>query len=398
MNASRQTSGERISAADMLSRLIGFDTTSANSNLALIEAVADYLEGHGIASRLIRNEAGDKANLFATIGPARDGGLVLSGHTDVVPVAGQDWSSDPFAAATRDGRIYGRGSCDMKGFIACCLALAPEMIAARLKTPIHFAFSYDEEVGCAGVPGLLAEIANSLPQPAMAIIGEPTSMQLVNSHKGIYAFETVLTGLEAHSSATHIGVSAILHGAEFIAFLASLADEMREKGPLLEAFDPPYTTFNIGQIDGGTAVNIIPRECRIIWEFRPVPGLDPARLKARIAAYAEDELRPRMRARFPGAEVTTTEFAGAPPLVPQDGSPAEALVRRLTGANRAGTVAFATEAGQFAEKDMSAVVIGPGSIDQAHKPGEYVDLSQLASCEDFLKKLIAWAAETAPGE
>ncbi len=381
----------------MLARLIAFDTVSANSNLALIEAVADYLDGHGIASRLIRNEAGDKANLFATIGPVRDGGLVLSGHTDVVPVAGQDWSSDPFEAVTKDARIHGRGACDMKGFIAVCLALVPEMVAARLKTPIHFAFSYDEEVGCAGVPGLLAEIANRLPQPAMAIIGEPTSMRLVNSHKGIYAFETVLSGLEAHSSATHLGVSAILHGAEFITFRASLAEEKREQGPFAEAFEPPYTTFNIGRISGGTAVNIIPRECRIIWEFRPIPGLDLERLKARITAFTEDELRPRMRARFPGAEVTTRQSAAAPPLVPRQGSPAEALVRRLTGANRAGTISFATEAGQFAEKDMSAVVIGPGSIDQAHKPDEYVDLSQLATCEDFLTQLIAWAAETTPG-
>ncbi len=398
MNTPPRSTGENISAADMLARLIGFDTTSANSNMALIEAVADYLDGHGIDSRLIRNEAGDKANLFATIGPAGDGGLVLSGHTDVVPVAGQDWSSDPFAAETRDARIYGRGSCDMKGFIACCLALVPEMLAARLKTPIHFAFSYDEEIGCAGAPRLLAEIANSLPRPAMAIIGEPTLMQLINSHKGIYAFETVLTGLEAHSSGPHLGVSAILHGAEFIAFLASLAEEMRMQGPFAEAFDPPYTTFNIGQINGGTAVNIIARECRIVWEFRPVPGLDVESLKTRITAFAEDELRPRMRARFPGAEVKTTEIAGAPPLSPREGSPAEALVRRLTGANRAGSISFATEAGQFAEKDMSAVVIGPGSIDQAHKPDEYVDLEQLASCEAFLKKLIAWAAQTTPGD
>ncbi|MHA1536791.1 MAG: acetylornithine deacetylase, partial [Alphaproteobacteria bacterium] len=342
MSDTRHASGERLSTADMLTRLIGFDTTSKNSNMALIEAVAEYLQGHGIASRLIGNEAGDKANLFATIGPERDGGLVLSGHTDVVPVAGQDWSSDPFAAVARDGRIYGRGSCDMKGFIAACLALVPEMIEARLQTPIHFAFSYDEEVGCTGVPGLLAEIAKSLPQPAMAIIGEPTSMQLVNAHKGIFVFETVLSGLEAHSSATHIGVSAILHGAEFITFLGSLAEEMREQGPFGEAFDPPYTTFNIGQVNGGTAVNIIPRECRIIWEFRPIPGLDLAALKARIEGFTEDELLPRMRQRFPGAEVRTTEFAGAPPLVPREGSAAEALVRRLTGANRAGTVSFAT--------------------------------------------------------
>ena len=396
MNIPRQPSGERIAARDMLARLIGFDTTSALSNLALIDSVADYLDGHGVTSRLIRNEAGDKANLFATVGPETDGGLVLSGHTDVVPVAGQDWSSDPFEAVIKDGRLFGRGSCDMKGFIAASLSLVPEMLAAELKTPIHFAFSYDEEVGCAGVPGLLAEIAKSLPQPAMAIIGEPTSMQLVNSHKGIYAFETVLTGREAHSSATDDGVSAILHGTEFIAFLASLAEEMSTQGPFREAFDPPYTTFNIGQINGGTAVNIIPRECRIVWEFRPVPGLDPSSLKTRIETFANDVLRPRMQARFPEANVTTTEFAGAPPLVPQEGSPAEALVRRLTGANRAGSISFATEAGQFAEKDMSAVVIGPGSIEQAHKPDEYIDLSQLAACEDFLKKLIAWAANTAP--
>jgi acetylornithine deacetylase len=389
-------SAPRTSTAAMLGELIAIDTTSVNSNLPFVDHVADYLRGHGVEVTRVHNEAGDKANLFATIGPPGDGGIALSGHSDVVPVAGQDWSSDPFRALEKDGRIYGRGACDMKGFIAAALALVPEMIAAEPRTPLHLVFSYDEELGCIGVGTLIDQIAKSLPKPALAIIGEPTGMQLVNANKGIYAFETELTGLEAHSSATHIGVSAIFHGAELVGFIGALADEMATRGPFAHDFNPPYTSFNVGVIEGGTAVNIIPKSCRLSYEFRPVPGADPEAIKARIAAFVEGDLLPRMRKRFPDAAVVTTQGAAAPPLVPTDPSPAEALVRKLTGANRGGTVAFATEAGHFQATGISAVIIGPGSIDQAHKPDEYVALDQLAQCEDFLRKVIAHAAATEP--
>ena len=317
-------------------------------------------------------------------------GVLGEGEKEIMLLGHMDTVEGFIPIRLEDGRLYGRGAVDAKGPLATFI-LAAARVGPLPDKRIVVVGAVEEEAHSKGARYLLNSFT-----PQMAIIGEPTSMQLVNAHKGIFAFETVLSGLEAHSSATHIGVSAVLHGAEFITFLASLAEEMREQGPFGDAFDPPYTTFNIGQVNGGTAVNIIPRECRIIWEFRPIPGLDLAALKARIEGFTEDQLLPRMRERFPGAGVRTTEFAGAPPLVPREGSAAEALVRRLTGANRAGTVSFATEAGQFAEKDMSAVVIGPGSIDQAHKPDEYVDLEQLAACEEFLKKLIAWAAETAP--
>jgi len=389
-------SGPNITTAAMLGELIAIDTTSANSNLPFVDHVADYLRSHGIEVTRVHNAERTKANLFATIGPAGDGGIALSGHSDVVPVAGQDWTSDPFRAVEKDGRIYGRGACDMKGFIAAALALVPEMIEADVKTPLHLVFSYDEELGCIGVGTLIDEIAKSLPQPAMAIIGEPTGMQLVNANKGIFAFETELTGLEAHSSATHIGVSAIFHGAELVSFIGALADELAERGPFAHDFDPPYTSFNVGLIEGGTAINIIPKSCRIAYEFRPVPGADPEAIKARIAEFIERDLLPRMRKRFPDAAVVTTQGAAAPPLVPTDPSPAEALVREITGANRAGTVAFATEAGHFQATGLSAVIFGPGSIDQAHKPDEYVELAQLTQCEDFLRKVIAHAAANAP--
>jgi len=390
------STGSTTTAA-MLSELIAIDTVSANSNLPFVEHVADYLRGHKIEVTLVHNAERTKANLFATIGPEGDGGIALSGHSDVVPVEGQSWSSDPFTALEKDGRIYGRGACDMKGFIAATLALVPEMIEADPKTPLHLVYSYDEELGCIGIGTLIAEIAKSLPLPKIAIIGEPTDMKLVNSHKGIYVLETELTGLEAHSSATHIGVSAIFHGAELVAFLGELAAEMAERGPFAHDFDPPYTSFNIGLIEGGTAINIIPKSCRLAYEFRPIPGADPNAIKARINDFIEGDLLPRMKKRFPDAAVVTTEGASTPPLVPLQASPAEALVRDITGANRAGTVSFSTEAGHFQATGVSAVIIGPGSIDQAHKPDEYVELDQLAQCEDFLRKVIAHAAKTAPG-
>lgn len=394
--------GERLTARAVLERLVAFDTVSAHSNLELIHWIRDYLAGWGIDSTLAPNEEGTKANLFATIEPVRasgtgrdggqDGGIVLSGHTDVVPVAGQDWTSYPFEVVERDGRLYGRGTADMKGFIAIALALVPDMLATRPKIPLHFAFSFDEEVGCIGVPRLLEKIGAGLPRPRLAIIGEPTSLKVVNAHKGISAQTTTILGSEAHSSQTHRAVSAVMYASRLIGFIAGLAERYRD-APRDDRFDPPFTTFNIGTIHGGEAVNIVPRHCRFAWELRPVPGVDPTEALAEVDAFVRDELLPEMRAIHPEAAIDTVVEAHAPPLSPESEPLAENLIKRLTGQNSTTTVSFASEAGLFQMAGMSAVLCGPGSIDQAHKPDEYITLEQFTAGEAFVRKIIAWAAE-----
>jgi acetylornithine deacetylase len=383
----------RYTPVEMVRRLVAFDTVSAHSNLALIDFARDYLAAHGIESHLSFDAGGSKANLLAAIGPARPGGIVLSGHTDVVPVAGQPWDSDPFSVTERDGRLYGRGTADMKSFLATALALVPDFQAARLRVPIYLALSYDEEVGCFGVGGLLQDLARHLPRPALAIIGEPTLMQLVNRHKGAYDFSTIVTGRDVHSSATHRGVSAISYAGEIMSWLTRLAAEFRTHGPFDDSFDPPYTTVNIGTVTGGTAVNIIARQCRLEWEFRPIPGVDPESIRHRFDAFVATALLPRMRQVAPEADITTQIICAIAPLVPEADSPAEALVRLLTGANQAGGVAFATEGGLFQAAGVPAVVCGPGSIEQAHQPNEFIALTQIEACVDFLRKLTKWAAE-----
>jgi len=381
----------QYSPVEMIERLVGFPTVSADSNLDLIHFARDYLSGHGIASRLTHNEDRRKANLFATIGPEIAGGVVLSGHTDVVPVAGQPWESDPFAVVRRNGRLYGRGTSDMKSFIAIALALVPEFKAAALRVPIHLALSYDEETGCQGVSGLLEDIAANLPRPALAIIGEPTSMQIANRHKGCYAYRTTFTGLDGHSSATHKGVNAISHAAELIACLSRMAAEQREKGPFDDSFDPPYTTFNVGMIAGGTAMNIIARRCEVTWEFRPLPSVDPASVIERVQGFLDGDLLPRMRRVAPEAAIEMTQECVVPPLRIESESPAEALVRLLTGANHTIGVAFGTEGGLFQQAGIPAVVCGPGSIAQAHQPNEFIELAQIEAGTAFLRKLLDWA-------
>ena len=381
-------SAPTAAALDILDRLVGFDTVSARSNLALIRFVAELVAERGIAARLTHHPGGDKANLYATIGPAEPGGIVLSGHTDVVPVEGQPWTSDPFRLTRRGTRLYGRGTTDMKGFIAVALALLPEMLAEPLAVPIHFAFSFDEEVGCAGVPHLLAELGAALPLPSIALIGEPTEMRPVTAHKGIHGFVTSFRGRDGHSSAPQRGAGAIIPAAEAIAFLGRLAAELKAAAPAGSPFDPPYTTLNVGTIAGGTAINILPRECRFAWEFRPIPETDAEALVHRFEAHLADELLPRMRESAPEAEIRNERICAAPPLRPEPDSPAERLSRALTGANASGTVAFATEAGLFQEKGVSAVVCGPGSIAQAHQPDEFIEEDQLAQCEAMLRKLI----------
>src|SRR5579884_3249651 len=369
----------------ILERLVGFDTTSAKSNLDLIRWIADYLAGHGVASALTHDPAGTKANLFATIGPSDRGGVILSGHTDVVPIAGQAWSSDPFDLSERDGRLYGRGAADMKGFIALALALVPRAVA------LHLAFTYDEEVGCFGAPVLIDALPEGAARPQLAIIGEPTSMQIANAQKGCHFHRTRVVGLEAHSSATDRGVSAIAAAAEIIGRIERLAAAARTRARPESGFHPAYTTCNVGRIAGGTAINIIARECEFDWDLRPLPGEDAEALKVEIDAFIAADLLPRMRAVFPGAAIETETIVAVPPLVPDRASPAEALARRLTGANTTTTVSFASEAGLFQRAGIPAIVCGPGSIDVAHQPDEFISRDQLAEGRQFLDRLLAWA-------
>jgi len=379
------------STPEMLRRLVAFDTTSTKSNLAIIDFIRDYLAGHGVACRLTPSGDGTKANLFATIGPEIAGGIVLSGHTDVVPVAGQPWESDPFAVVERGGKLYGRGTSDMKGFIAATLTLVPEMAAARLRLPLHLAFSYDEELGCLGVGDLIEDITRNLPRPAICIVGEPTSMQLVNRHKGVYGWRTKVTGKDGHSSAPHRGVNAINAAIEIIGWLQRQAETWRRDGPFDDSFDPPYATSNIGQIGGGTAVNIIARECAVEWEIRPIPGVDADETFRKLQEFIDGDLLPRLRRVAPESRVDTEVTSAAPPLRPEADSPAEALIRHLTGANQAVGVAYGTEGGLFQAAEISTVICGPGSIQQAHQPNEFIALEQLRACDGFLRRLLDWA-------
>jgi acetylornithine deacetylase len=380
-----------LDAVAILERLVGFDTVSAKSNLALIEWVADYLEGCGVKSALTYSADRSKANLFATIGPDERGGVILSGHTDVVPVEGQAWDSDPFRLLARDGGLYGRGTADMKGFIALALAMVPEALSPPLATPLHLALSFDEEIGCLGVPELIAALPQGIARPQLAIIGEPSEMRVANAHKGIQFLRTRVTGREAHSSAPESGVNAIAAAAEIIAEIGRTAAECRSAAPPDSPFDPPYTSFNIGRIEGGAAVNIIARDCVFEWEFRTIPGQDAAALRRRVEDFVERDLLPRMRAAHPDARVATETAASVPPLAPDADSPAEALARALTGANETTTIAFATEAGLFQTAGIPAVICGPGSIAVAHQPNEYITREQLAAGGDFLDHLVVWA-------
>lgn len=377
----------------LLDRLVAFDTVSSRSNLGLIRWIGDYLAERGVAVEIVPAPDGQpKANLWATIGPQKDGGIVLSGHTDVVPVEGQPWSSDPFKLLAANDRLYGRGTSDMKGFIALCLALVPEMLAQPLMTPLHFAFSYDEEIGCLGAPHLLKAIGAKLPRPRLAIIGEPTGMKLGVRHKGVYSFRTEITGRDGHSSQPERGLNAISLAAELIGEITRLYDGLRRDGPFDHAFDPPHSSLNIGVIEGGTAVNIIARHCHFLWDFRAVPGGHPDQILLPLADFAARRLA-AIRRDFADAAIVTTPRVSAPPLLEEHDGAAEALLRLLTGANETVSLPFATEAGQFQEAGMSAIVCGPGHIAQAHQPDEYIDLDQLAAGEALLRRLIAWARE-----
>jgi len=371
---------------ELLDRLVALPTVSQDSNLALIEFVRDYLARHGVAARLTFNAERTKANLFATIG-AGPGGIVLSGHTDVVPVAGQAWTSDPFTMTERDGRLHGRGTADMKGFIATALALVPELASGTPPEPIHLALSYDEEVGCLGVHDLLADLADAGIAPRLAIIGEPTSMRVVNAHKGICSHRTRITGVPGHSSQPHRGVNALVAAGRMIEFLEREARAAEARARPTGDFEPPFTTYNVGVLNGGTAMNIIAASAEMLWEFRNVPWDDSAALRARADRFVADELRAALKARDARADAATELLVEVPALVPDPESPAVRLALRLTGQNRTATVAFSTEAGLFQRAGIAAVICGPGSIDDAHKADEFVERSQLAACAAFLRRV-----------
>ncbi len=375
---------------DWCRKLIAHPSVSMTPNMALIEEVKAFLDGLGYETLVVLDDSNTKANLYATIGPAVNGGVILSGHSDVVPTEGQNWASDPYDIDIREGKLYGRGSCDMKGFLACLLAKAETFKNADLRVPIHLAFTYDEEVGCLGVPSLVEAINNLPHKPAMCIVGEPTEMKVITQHKGKYSARAHFTGRSGHSSLPGEGVNAVEFASEFVVFLRKLGRQCRDEGPHDDEFTPNHTTFHTGVIKGGTQLNIIPQNCFVDFEFRNLPNDDRDALKARIFDYLDNTLIPEMRETYDDVGVEIEVISDMPGLATGDDEEVTKLVMALTGANTTGKVSFGTEAGVFsAMGDIPTVVCGPGNIEQAHKPDEFIELDQLGRCEVFLDKLLA---------
>lgn len=383
---------QTFTPVQMLDRLVGFDTVSSKSNLPLITFVADYLRSHGITPEILPNEDGTKANLWATIGPEVAGGVVLSGHTDVVPVDGQAWDTDPFCLTERNGRLYGRGTCDMKGFVALALAAVPQFVATPLARPIHLALSYDEEVGCTGAPGMIAHVVRNRPLPAICIVGEPSMMKPVNAHKGSYAFTVTVRGKEAHSALPDQGASASFAAGEIVAHLSALQDQARAAAIPGSRFEPPYSSFNVGMIQAGTAFNIIPQRAWFSFDYRSLPEEDADAVLSGIFDHIRSVVEPRLQARWPDTGIDVTAFATVPGLRPEVEGQAEALARQLSGSNDVGVVPYGTEGGLFQNAGMSTIIIGPGDIAQAHQPNEFLALDQVRKGEAFLTRLAGWMA------
>jgi acetylornithine deacetylase len=383
-------SGTTATTTDILAKLVAFDTTSYKSNLACAAFVQDYLAGHGIKSHLLPSDDGIHANLFATLGPPGDGGVGLSGHMDVVPVTSQNWDTDPFKLTERDGRLYGRGACDMKGYLACVLAMVPEFKKRQLKQPIHILFSYDEEVGCTGVKPMIAELGKTLPKPRLILVGEPTTMTVVDAHKGGYRFSTEITGKDAHSSKPQLGVGSIMIAGEMIAELARI--EARLKLTHTSArFDPPYNSITVSMIEGGIAHNIIPPKCTFQWGVRALPGLDALDIMRELDAFCARELLPKMRAVSPHCNIVTTSVGTLPAFSAGENSEATSLALKLMSQNETYAVPYGTEASHFQAAGCSSVVCGPGDIAQAHQPNEFVEISELEKCAGYLRRLADWA-------
>ncbi len=375
----------RLDSKAMLAKLVSFDTTSRNSNLELINWVADYLGGQGIESKLILNPERTKANLFTTIGAAGNGGIVLSGHIDVVPVDHQPWTSDPWTLVERDGRVYGRGAADMKGFIAAVLSHVPDWTSG-LAHPIHLALTYDEEVGCTGVGSMIDYLRASGIRPRAVIIGEPTEMKVVTRHKSGIIGTCTVKGVAGHSSQVHRTMNAVMHAAEIVAHGAEIGDELRA-GPQDAGFEPPYSSLQINVFHGGAHHNVVPHECSFAWDHRTLPGIDYEAVPERLRRFAMDRVLPRMHAVAPETAIDFQVTARIPGLTAEPGSSAETMALRWAGSNRTEAVAFGTEAGYFQGLGIPTVVCGPGNIEQAHKPDEFLALDQLGACDRFHERM-----------
>ncbi len=384
--------GPSPEARALIERLIAFETVSRDSNLGLIEWARDFLEGHGARTRLTYDASAKKANLFATLGDSPKPGLILSGHTDVVPVDGQAWDTDPFSAVERDGRLYARGSADMKGFIGVALAQAPKFAAAlaagRLDAPLHYALSYDEEVGCLGVRGLIRDLEEQGIRPAGCVVGEPTSMQPIIAHKGTHRFRCAVHGREAHSSYVTHGVNAIEYAARLIVFIRGLAERLAEHEQRDYGFTVPYSTLSTGLIRGGIAANVVPKDCEFQFDMRTLPQASPEALYQEIRAHAE-ELAAQMRRVDPQAGIDLTWASQTVGLAAAETDALVQWAMRLSGVHSVGKVSYGTEAGLFQQMGVPAVICGPGDIAQAHRPNEFVALDQLARCEAFMGGILA---------
>jgi acetylornithine deacetylase len=371
----------------LMERLVSFDTVSSKSNLPLVADVEAYLESLGVDYVKVPNAEGDKAALFATVGPKCDGGIVLSGHTDVVPVEGQAWTSDPFTLRRGGDRLYGRGTCDMKGFDAVCLGMIPEFQKANLNRPIHILLSYDEEITCAGPLDTIARFGRDLPRPAAVLVGEPTQMQVADAHKSVSTYTTVVHGHEAHSAKPYLGANAVATACELVVELYRFGEELRASGDPSGRFDPPYSTVHVGVIHGGTARNILAKRCAFHWEFRALPDVPRDLALKHLQNYADLIAAPKLTRYAANAGIEIIQETEVPGLAAESGSLAESLALKLAQRNRTITVSFATEAGQFQKAEIPSIVCGPGSIDQAHQPDEYIEIGQLEAAISFMRRL-----------
>lgn len=383
---------ELESVVEFLARLVAFPTVSENSNLAMVDFLADRLSEAGARVEIFQDGTGKKANLFATLGPEGDGGVLLSGHCDVVPTSDQVWTTDPFELCESDGKLFGRGTCDMKGFIAVSLAGLPMFCARELKRPLHFAFTYDEETGCIGAGHLAQSLKEIGINPSVAIVGEPTLMRMIDGHKGCNEYVTRFRGFEGHGSLPDHGVNAAEYAARFVAKLLELRAQLPEMAPAECMFDPPYTTINVGALHGGTVQNIIAASAEVLWEMRPVQESDALFVKQHMKAFCDEVLLPQMRAVKAHTSIETEILGEVAGLTPQPDNKARDLVAMLTGNNSTDLVAFGTEAGIYQDFGMDVVVCGPGSIEQAHKADEFVTTAELSKCLAMMERLSAYLA------
>lgn len=385
----------RLTSLQILEQLISFDTTSRQSNLQLIDYVRNLLNDYGVDSTLVFNDAETCANLYTTIGPLDAGGVMLSGHTDVVPTTGQSWKSDPYQLKLCDELIFGRGSCDMKGFIACVLAILPEMVDKKLMTPIHLAFSYDEEIGCLGAKRLVERMKDFEVRPKVGVIGEPTSMNMVLGHKGKLSYQVDFIGNSCHSAYISDGVNAIEYAAELISYIRKMNQKMQDTRQLDAGYTVPWSTFHVGTIEGGTALNIVPKQCGFEFEIRNLPQQDLEELAHDIKHFARDILLKDMRERFEGSDIKFIETSHYPGLKTDPASSVIELTRTVNPVNQIGdNVSFGTEAGLFDGIGINSVICGPGSIDQAHKPDEFVSRHQIEICDQMMSNLVQHCRNT----